>query len=292
VKLVTSRFRGSASLGLVGLSIAAFIPTLALAGEPEPSDPIAAEIRKSLEQDSGPSEPINWDALNWDPWSLTTPSKQSALNAPKDPLDSSTNWDRKVNPDGSTALTAKKRLPTALDANVGLDLGVAPGGPDDPAAGRMANGSTPANTGAAWANVNVSGASIDARLDPSQDQAKLGTTLKKSVPVNDTVSVSLENGYAVTDTYATGSAATWGVPPGAGTPSRIYSTDGIAKMTIEPTGTTFSTGTRLTSTDDKWRKSLGAEQKLFGGFNVSGSVSETDTGAIDRALSAGFKKTW
>jgi hypothetical protein len=39
-------------------------------------------------------------------------------------------------------------------------------------------------------------------------------------------------------------------------------------------------------------RSVGAEQKIFNGLNISGSVSETATGGFDKTLAAGFKKTW
>ncbi|HVY01038.1 MAG TPA: hypothetical protein VHA55_14730 [Pseudorhodoplanes sp.] len=291
VKVAGPRSKGSVSILGALVACAVVLPALALAQDP---DPIAAELRKLLaQQDGPPAEPINWDALNWDPWSLTTASKQQSLSAKDDPVDTPLDWDRKVNPDGSSAVIARKRLPTAVDAKVGVDLGVAPKEPNYLIPDRLVNGTAPANSGAAWANVTVSNASIDARLDPSQDQARIGTTLKKSVPVNDALSVSVESGYAVIDSFAgSGSAAPWGMQPAGGNPSRIYSADGVARLTFEPTGTTLSTGTRLTSTDEKWRRSLGAEQKLFGGLNITGSVSETDTGAIDRSLTAGFKKSW
>jgi hypothetical protein len=269
--------------GTIGVALTLLLPALAIAEEP--SDPIALELRKSYAADGSVPETIDWEALNWDPWSVTSPAKQPTAK-PAD-ADASVKWDQKLNPDGSRALTAKKQLPTALDAKVGADLGVAPDGPVYGQPAPLPSGASPTNTGTAWANVSIPGASIDARLDPQQDQAKLGTTLKKTVPVNNALSVSVENGYAVTDTYAA-------VHPGGSstTPSRVYSTDGVARVTIESTGTTFSTGTTVTSADEKWRRSLAAEQKLFGGVNISGSVKETDTGAIDKTLRAGFKTSW
>ncbi len=282
---VKSLFLRSQTLaGTVGLSVAVLCPALAIAGEPEPSDPIAVELRKSFAADGSAPEAINWDALNWDPWSLTT-SKAPSLQSSGSSSDTTTvKWDQKLNPDGSTALTAKKQLPTTLNTNVGVDLGL---GPDDPAGPARPHRSNSSNSGSAWANVSLSGATIDARLDPTQDQAKLGTTLKKSVPITDALSVSLENGYSVTETLATPGTMPSPVPA-----SRTYSTDGIARVIIAPTGTTLSTGSRLSSTEDKWRRSLGAEQKVFGGLTVSGSVSETDTGLLDKAITAGFKTNW
>ena len=49
----------------------------------------------------------------------------------------------------------------------------------------------------------------------------------------------------------------------------------------------------ISSTDDKWLRTLSAEQKLFGGpFSVTGSVSETATGDLSKSLKAGFKQNW
>jgi hypothetical protein len=54
-----------------------------------------------------------------------------------------------------------------------------------------------------------------------------------------------------------------------------------------------SIGADISSTDDKWLRTLNAEQKLFGGpFSVTGSVSETPTGDTSKSLRAGFKRTW
>jgi len=49
----------------------------------------------------------------------------------------------------------------------------------------------------------------------------------------------------------------------------------------------------MSSTDDKWLRTLSAEQKLFGGpLSVTGSVSETASGEMSKSLRAGFKRTW
>ena len=55
----------------------------------------------------------------------------------------------------------------------------------------------------------------------------------------------------------------------------------------------MSLGADISSADDKWLRTLSAEQKLFGGpFSVTGSVSETATGELSKSLKAGFKRTW
>jgi hypothetical protein len=287
-ELANSRFRKGTSLpGLLGIAAGLLLVGPALADEA--SDPIALELRKTFDAEGNAPDVIDWDALNWDPWSVTSPSKQPTIKSLADP-DPSMKWDGKLNPDGSRAMTAKKRLPTALDASVGVDLGVVPDNPAFAQPGYLPGTPAPTNSGSAWANVSVvPGASLDARLNPQQDQARLGTTLKKSVPISSALSVSVENGYAVTDTLVTHAPA---LPSGGAPASRVYSTDGVARVLIEPTGTTLSTGTTLNSTDEKWRRSLGAEQKLFGGVNVGGTVRETETGTIDKTFTAGFRTSW
>jgi hypothetical protein len=63
-------------------------------------------------------------------------------------------------------------------------------------------------------------------------------------------------------------------------------------VTIDDTGTSFIAGQTLSTTDDKWLRKFGAEQKLFDNVTVSGSVGETSQGTTNKSLSAGFKKSW
>jgi hypothetical protein len=68
---------------------------------------------------------------------------------------------------------------------------------------RLANGgSLPQSSGTAWAGITAPGAgpvwdttAVEARVDPTQDQTKLGTSLSKSLPLNQQYSLSLQNGY-------------------------------------------------------------------------------------------------
>ena len=61
---------------------------------------------------------------------------------------------------------------------------------------------TPAN-GAAWAKAAIPGvglidqATIDAKVDPDGDQRKLGARFEKAIPLNQHFSVTLQNGYGV-----------------------------------------------------------------------------------------------
>ena len=71
------------------------------------------------------------------------------------------------------------------DAKVGADLGLASQQSDGYRFGRPLWAMRNANdTGTAWAAVGVPNfASVDARVDLSNDQGKLGTTIKQSIPL-------------------------------------------------------------------------------------------------------------
>jgi len=51
-------------------------------------------------------------------------------------------------------------------------------------------------------------------------------------------------------------------------------------------------GETLSSSDDKWLRKIGAEQQLFDGLTVSGSIGETAQGATSKSISAGLKRSW
>jgi hypothetical protein len=149
------------------------------------------------------------------------------------------------------------------------------------------------STGVAWASVSTPGlqsplgwdqTSIETRLDPAQDQGQIGATLSRSVPFGDGLAMTLQNGYSVT----------MATTPGSPTPAaQGWTTSQAVRFNVLPTDTTFSLGAATSSTDDKWLRSLSAEQKLLGGpLSVTGSVSETGTGDTAKSLRAGFKRTW
>lgn len=236
------------------------------------------------------SETIDWNELNWDPSKLSV-SGPSASGPSA--------W--------STAATAKKTLPTGWDTKAGIDSKSADqntvGAPIDP--DRLLPGAAAhTSSGAAWASVTAPAldapggwdkATIDARFDSLNEERKLGTTISKSVPLNDRFSVTLQNGYSMTQSQTPGSTVTIPGTLGASAPygtSHSFSSDNMAKLNLLPTGTSLSVGTAMSTTDEKWLRSIGAEQKLFDGISVKGSVSETATGVPDRSISAGFKRNW
>ena len=140
--------------------------------------------------------------------------------------------------------------------------------------GALTAGSVPdQSNGVAWATVTAPGfqfplgwdqTSIETRVDPSQQQSKVGTTLSRSVPVGENVTATLQNGLAVTSPF-----------PNATTHDHGWTSNQSLRFNVLPTDTSVSLGANISSTDEKWLPSLSAEQKLFGGpFSVTGSVSE------------------
>jgi hypothetical protein len=185
-------------------------------------------------------------------------------------------------------------VPSASDwsSKAGIDYSK----PSFPAAefqpGTLTGGALPdQSTGVGWATVTAPGldtpfgwdqTSIETRVDPSQQQSKLGTTLSRSVPVGENLTATWQNGLAVTSPL-----------PSSTTHDHGWSSNQALRFNVLPTDTSVSVGANRSSTDDKWLPSLSAEQKLFGGpFSVTGSVSETPAGEASKSLSAGFKRQW
>jgi hypothetical protein len=127
---------------------------------------------------------------------------------------------------------------------------------------------------------------VEARVDPGQENSKLGTSLSKSLPLGDQYSLTLQNGYNVTQ------QGILPVPGVVARPTRSYETEQSARLSIADTGTSLIAGQTLSSTDDKWLRKIGAEQKLFDGVSISGSIGETPLGTTNKSLTAGFKRSW
>jgi len=190
--------------------------------------------------------------------------------------------------DGSMTMSAGERMATPWDANwdakVGVDL-AAPAAPP--------YGSTGEDRGTGWANVAVPAkqigldqATIDARLDPSSDEGKLSTALSRSVPFGDGLSLTLQNGYSVTQTLANPNGM-----PAPATP-RVYAGSGGVRLQF-PTATAFTAGAQMSSVDDRLTPSLSAEQKLFDTpLSITGTISQLPTGGTDRSIMAGFRRSW
>ena len=106
------------------------------------------------------------------------------------------------------------------------------------------------------------------------------------MPLSEQYSLTLQNGYNLIQQGLVP------VPGIVSHPARSYETDQSAKLSITDTGTSFMAGQTLSTSDDKWLRKIGAEQKLFDGVTISGSIGETPSGAANKSLSAGFKRSW
>ena len=82
------------------------------------------------------------------------------------------------------------------------------------------------------------------------------------------------------------------VPGLASHPERSYETEQSAKVELGNSGTSVTAGQTLSTSDDKWLRQVGAEQKLPGGVSISGSIGETAQGTTNKSISAGYKKSW
>lgn len=203
-------------------------------------------------------------------------------------------WSGNDKPNGA-AVSVKQAVSPFLDTRIGADMTVMRQQPRTMSEllSDTNGGAEPQSSGTAWAAITATGAgplwdttAVEARVDPNQEQTRLGASLSKTVPLTEQSALSLQNGYNVTQQGI--------VPlPGNGTrATRNYETDQSAKLSVFDTGTSVSVTQTLSSTDEKWLRRIGAEQRLLDGVSVSGSVGETAQGATSKSITAGFKRSW
>jgi hypothetical protein len=233
---------------------------------------------------------IDWSQLDTAAaGSAADPKSRRALQ------DGPASWSSRDTANGAAALSVRQSMIPFWDTRVGADITVARQQPLSAAEAlqqKITSGEQQ-SSGAAWAAMTAPGlgsvwdkTAIEARVDPSQEQSRLGTSMSKSVTLDERTSLTLQNGTSMTQH---GVAA---IPGITGHQARNYAMDQSAKLSIAGTGTSLIAGQTLSSTDDKWLRTIGAEQKLFGGVSVSGSIGETLQGAPNRSFSAGFKHSW
>jgi hypothetical protein len=264
------------------------------------ADPDDADI-KDLE--------LDWSQLNVDASTLMTSPASKARLTPRAGAANEMTWSSKDKPNGSAAVSVKQSISPFWDTRIGADMTIVrqPATLSELLAEKAANGgSEPQSSGSAWAAITAPGVgaiwdktAIEARVDPSQDQGKLGTSLSKSLSLSQQYSLTLQNVYNVIQqghsSLPCADCVNLSAVPAPGLAGRTTwnrETEQSAKFSIVDTGTSFSAGQTLSSTDDKWLRRIGAEQKLFGGVSISGSISETPLGTASKSISAGFKQSW
>ena len=237
---------------------------------------------------------LDWSQLNVDASTLATRPVSKSRSPQAAGGDMS--WSSKSNANGSAGVSVKQPLSPFWDTRIGADMTMArqPSTMSELLAEKGANGgNTPQSSGTAWAAMTAPGVgsiwdktAVEARVDPGQENSKLGTTLSKLLPLGDQYSLTLQNGYNVTQ------QGILPVPGVVARPTRSYETEQSARLSIADTGTSLIAGQTLSSTDDKWLRKIGAEQKLFDGVSITGSIGETPLGTTNKSLTAGFKRSW
>jgi len=206
-------------------------------------------------------------------------------------------------PDGSASMTVGRRLTTDWDAKVGTDVSLA--GPAASSQSETFWRGAPASrsSGSVWGTLTVPGLAADdwdktdveARLGAAPDQAKIGATLKRSIPFGRDVSLTVQNSTSLTQPVADPDAAT-ALPlmanPLPGAASSSWTTDQSVRLNIAPSGTTLSAGEVRSSADDQWHQKFSVEQSVFGPLKVTTSVEDAGKAAGKKSISAGFKHVW
>jgi len=279
-----------ATLSLTALVLAA-APAFAQDAAPVTTDDAVTPAPLTAEESAALAAALQYDPAN--PSAPARPLKVPALPQPK-----SFDMTRTAQPYGAETYSLKRTLPV-LNARVGADLGTGA----DPVPYYEPNRPLAAptrNTGAAWASVDVAtGASIDARVDPTADQSRLATTLRHSVPLGGKVSFTVQNSSGITNTAAASATTAPGGLPMMALPqatntaaTQTWDDQPSMKFDVLSTGTSFSAGLARSSADPVTHNRIGAEQKVYGPLNINTAVTDVGESTESRSIGANFKLTW
>jgi len=285
--------RASAPCALWMMGALALAPLPAFAQDTE-----AAKATPVPESPLTPEESaILRNALVFDPTALETPPKKPLrLHGSPDSRDYDVKRTDKL--DGSSTIVVKQPLQTEWENSAGADLPASnPGGGsafDRPLPSTREN----SGGGSAWASIGVPNiGSVDARVNPSNEQGKVGTTLKQSIPFGGRFSVTLQDTFSVTQTLAQPMAGPdiplMALPPSTTPMSpQVFGNERTMKFNILPTGTTLGAGMTTVSNDPITHNTLSAEQKLYGPLQVSTAITDFGQTTSSKKISAGFKLNW
>ena len=297
VMISTLRYSRAMLLLAAGVGCAVALPASAQTVPAADNPDAAATNAAPAADDDTKGLELDWSQLNVDASTLNSGPAAKA-RATQNGTSTDMSWSSNDKPNGSAAVSVKQALTPFWDTRIGADMTVARQPQtlteSQQLSEKLANGgSAPQSSGTAWAAITAPGVgsvwdktAVEARVDPSQDQGKLGTSLSKSVPLGEQYSVTLQNGYNV---IQQGVVPVPGIP---GRPVRNYETDQSARLNIGDTGTSLIAGQSISSSEDKWLRRVGAEQKLFDGVSISGTIGETAQGTTNKSVTAGFKRSW
>ncbi|MFZ0844961.1 MAG: hypothetical protein WAM62_04155 [Pseudolabrys sp.] len=264
----------------------------------DPADQPAAPAQSEL----SPEDSALLDqALTPNPTTSDSTAAVKPLRLPSRTFQQGLNIKTVQKPDGSSAVTLNQPLQTEWDAKVGADLGLAASAPQNYQPGQPLPGVRDnRSTGAAWASVGLlpNLATVDARVDPGNDQGTLGTTFKHSVPLGGKFAVTLQDSYSVTETFSASTAASSDMPlmaapvaPAVPMP-QVWGSEKTAKFDILPTGTSFGAKLASISNDPVLHNTLSAEQKIYGALHVTTAMNDLGQPTASRSITAGFKLNW
>jgi len=242
-------------------------------------------------------------ALTYDPASLAAdapakPLKLPSLTAAAGPAITGTDKD-----DGSGSVAIKQSLPTEWNAKLGLDLNVTAPPVESYQPDMPLPGTAGANSGAAWASMDVTQyATVDARVDPSNDIGHVGTTLQHSVDLGRNVSLTLRDNMKVSDTLGPSQGAATapaGLPvialPRATTSAAadpVWENKPGVKFKILPTDTTLAANLTSASNDSVTHNTLSPKQAIYGPLHVTTSVTDLGSDNVNKSITAGIKLNW
>jgi hypothetical protein len=147
---------------------------------------------------------LDWSQLDVD---IFNPAEMLRVHAPKASQGDEVSWSSRDKANGSAAVSVKQPLSAFWDARIGADMTVVNQPQTLTGASLLqqkysTDGAPSQSSGTAWAAITAPGVgsiwdktAVEARVDPSQEQSKFGTSLSKSLPFNEQYSLTLQNGY-------------------------------------------------------------------------------------------------
>lgn len=200
--------------------------------------------------------------------------------------------------DGSSTIVVKQPLPTEWENSVGADLRASNTNGSSPFDRPLPSTRDNSGGGSAWASIGLPNVgSVDARVDPSNEQGKVGTTLKRSIPFGGRFSVTVQDTFSVTETLAQPMAGPdmplMALPPSTAPMSpQVFGNERAMKFNILPTGTTLGAGMTTASNDPVTHNTFSAEQKLYGPLQVTTAITDFGQATSSKKISAGFRLNW
>jgi hypothetical protein len=241
-----------------------------------------------------PTDAALSEALAVDAADFAARQQSKTVRLPEAQTSADPNWSRSDRPDGSASITVKKPL-SGWDAKVGADFALPPAAVTNFTTAKPLPGAVNKDpgSGAAWANVDVPDiATIQVRAEPSPEQGKVGAVLQRSVPVGENLSVTLQNGVSVTETFAAAEPVSQAASAASGATPRVWGSEQVVKINFINSGTTFSAGTNQATNDPFLHSKFSAQQQIYGPLSVTTAVTDPGQATSAKSITAGVHLKW